>query len=85
MYLFKKFSLVELIDKLNIEFNEDVDDETEDEIEKTKDGISNIISKPKKLKLPEKLSEKIKIDKIVAKSSSYYVFLLFFRYAIIEI
>lgn len=85
MYLFKKFNLVDLIDKLNIEFSEHVDIETEDEIEKIKDDIDDIISKPKRLKLPEKLSEKIQIDKIIAKSLSYYVFLLFFRQAIIVI
>jgi hypothetical protein len=85
MYLFKKFDLVELIDKINIEFSEDIEDETEEEIEKTKDDVDEIISRPKKVKIHEKLSAKVKIDKIVAKSMAYYFFLLFFRQAVVVI
>lgn len=72
MYLFKKFKIIQLIDKLNIEFdeNKDLEEENKKKIEKVKH---------------KKLSDKIKIDVITAKAFSYYVFLIFFRLSIIVI
>ena len=70
MYLFKKFKIIELIDKLNVNFEEN--NENEQEIKKVK--IKN-----------KKLSDKIKIDEITAKAFSYYVFLIFFRLSIVVI
>ncbi|MBT3728663.1 hypothetical protein HOF65_04720 [bacterium] len=70
MYLFRKFSIIELIDKLNIEF---------DDI-KVKEDVKKIIEPKKK-----KISDKIKINEITAKAISYYVFLVFFRLAIVVI
>jgi hypothetical protein len=70
MYLFKKFKIIELIDKLNIEFD---DDEKEDKKIKEENKVKSIIK--------TKLSDKIKINEIVSKAISYYIFLVFFRYS----
>jgi len=71
LYLFKKFKLIQLIDKLTLE------DINIKEINKD--------SKEKPEKHLKLLSQKIKINIIVAKSVSYYIFLVFFRFAIIII
>lgn len=65
IFLFKKFKIIDLIDKLAIEFEEENNNE-----EKSK--------KKKKWRF----SEKIKVDKVVSKAISYYIFILFFRLAI---
>jgi len=73
MYLFKKFKIIELIDKLNIEFeNEQEEKESNSKEKKTE-------------KVKTKLSDKIKINEIVSKAISYYVFLVFFRLSIVVI
>ncbi len=69
MYLFKKFNIIELIDKLSINFDDEKKEEKTDEV------------KPKK----KKISDKIKINEITAKALSYYVFLVFFRLSIVVI
>jgi len=66
MYLFKRFKIIDLIDKLDIDFWE------EEWKEESK-------------KFSELLGKKIQIDKIVAKASSYYIFLLFFRWSIYKL
>ncbi|MFC1797748.1 hypothetical protein ACFLY2_00770 [Patescibacteria group bacterium] len=71
MYLFKKFKIIELIDKLNIDF-----DDEEDADEKKEENV-----KPAK----KKISDKIKINEITSKAISYYVFLVFFRLSIVVI
>jgi len=72
LYLFKKFKLIQLIDKLTLEdINQELDEESKKEKIKTKTH--------KHTKL---LSQKIKINTIVAKATSYYVFLVFFRLSI---
>lgn len=71
MYLFKKFKIIELIDKLNVDFDSDKDKKKEKAEE----------NKPKS----KKISDKIKINEIAAKAISYYTFLVFFRLAIIVI
>ena len=79
--LFKKFKIIELIDRLNINFDDD------DDIENNKNKVTNKSLKkwvPKPIKVI-KLSQKIKIDYIVAKSVSYYIFLVFFRFSIVTI
>lgn len=65
IYLFKKFKIISLIDKLTMVsiYNKKDDKKEEAEI--------------------KKISDNIKIDVITAKSMSYYVFLLFFRYSIV--
>ena len=72
IFLFKKFRIIELIDKLDIEFEEE-------EKSKSKNNLDN---KNIKRKFSEVFWKKIKIDKVVAKASSYYVFLLFFRWSV---
>lgn len=72
IYLFKKFNVIALIDKLNVKFDNNIDRDKESEIK-----IKKII-KPK-------FSDKIKIDVITAKAISYYVFLVFFRLSIVVI
>lgn len=66
LFLFRKFKIIELIDKLQIEFEE------ENNIEKN-------LKKSKKL---NRFTQKIKVDKVVSKAISYYFFILFFRSAI---
>jgi len=75
MYFFKRFKLIELIDKLNIDFDDDdnIDDKKNNEKE----------SKVKTIK--KKISDKIKINEITAKAMSYYIFLVFFRLSIVVI
>ena len=75
IYLFKRFKILALINKLDIQF----------------DDVSNWIKSKKEEKqekekeLQDLFSKKIQIDKVVAKASSYYVFLLFFRWSIVVI
>jgi len=76
MYLFKKFKIIELIDKLNVEFDNDKIHQKENLSEE-----KNIKELPKK----KKISDKIKINEITAKAISYYIFLVFFRLSIVAI
>jgi len=69
MFLFKKFKIIELIDKLDIEF------------ENEKKKWLKLKKEPKE-KFSETFWSKIQIDKVIAKASSYYVFLLFFRWSV---
>lgn len=73
MFMFKKFGIVELIEKLWDGFEE----QTTQIVDKTP-GKPEIIKK-------EEQKKKINFDKITAKAFSYYVFLLFFRWAVIII
>lgn len=70
MYLFKKFKIIELIDKLNIDLSDIVEEDKKEQY------------KNKKI---NKLSDKIKINEITSKAFSYYVFLVFFRLSIVAI
>jgi hypothetical protein len=67
LYLFKRFNLIELIDKLQIDVYENENSDIEEKKEK------------------KKISDKIKINVLTAKALSYYIFLLFFRWAIYSI
>jgi len=69
IYLFKKFKIIELIDKLNINF-----DSKEDKNKEQKEDNKKVFK--------SKISDKIKIDKITSKAISYYIFLIFFRFSI---
>ncbi len=73
--IFKKFKLKDLIDKLDIDFLEEKEKKTKESIEWNKKELIKRI----------KFSDRIKIDKIVAKSVSYYIFLVFFRLSIVFI
>jgi len=70
IYLFKKFKILDLIDKLDIDF---WDSEEETDWEKVKKKFS------------EAFWKKFQLNKVVAKASSYYVFLLFFRWSIYKL
>lgn len=69
MFLFKKFNIVSLIDRLTMvsiyKKDENIENQNQDQI--------------------RKISDNIKIDVITAKSMAYYVFLLFFRNSIVII
>jgi hypothetical protein len=69
MYLFKKFKIIELIDKLNIKF-----DSWDEKTKELKEENKKIFR--------SKISDKIKVNEITAKATSYYIFLVFFRYSI---
>jgi len=77
MYLFKKFKIIELIDKLNVDFNN-----SDEESNKEKNSEEKNTTKLTKKK---KISDKIKINEITAKALSYYIFLVFFRLSIVAI
>ncbi len=72
IYLFKRFKIIDLIDKLDINFWEE-------------DEVDAEWWQKKKKNFSETLWKKFKIDKIVAKASSYYIFLVFFRWAIFKL
>ncbi len=79
LYLFWKFWIVDLINRLWDWFEENttkIVDKTPDDNEAAQE-----LEKEKKAEKPKK----VRYDKIVAKSFSYYVFLLFFRWAIVVI
>ncbi|MDD3645847.1 MAG: hypothetical protein PHH06_00405 [Candidatus Gracilibacteria bacterium] len=76
MFLFAKFKIVELIEKLEIDIyeeNEKVIGENKKDLKKAKTKTSGIFNK------------KIRVNHIVAKAVSYYVFLLFFRWAVVKL
>ena len=74
MYLFKKFNIIELIDKLNISISD-----------KEKDKKKSKVKESEVVIIKKKISDKIKINEITSKAISYYVFLVFFRLSIIFI
>jgi len=71
MYIFKRFKIIELIDKLNVNFEDEKEDGKKE--------------KHHHHPLRKKISDKIKINEIVAKAFSYYILLVFFRLAIVVI
>ena len=77
MYMFQKFHIVDFIDRLWEGFEE----KTTQAVDKTPDTPTLISKEEKKEKKPKK----IKYDRIAAKALSYYVFLLFFRWSIVEL
>lgn len=78
IYLFKRFKILELIDKLDIDFDDDEEDKVE--AEKNKDN-----KEYKRPTLSQKLWKKIQIDKMIAKAIGYYIVLVFFRISIVII
>jgi hypothetical protein len=74
IYIYERFKIARLIDKLEIDLG----------IEELEwDQMVNIQEKRKLHR--KKLTERIRIDTLLAKSFSYYIFLVFFRFAIIVI
>jgi len=81
IYIFKKFNIINFIDKLFINLKEIHSEEiVKEEISPDQKEIEE-----KKELRRKKISDKIKIDEITAKAFSYYLFLVFFRYAIVFI
>ena len=70
IYLFVRFKILELIDKFDIKIQKDKEEQKDWE-EKEKSEVYELMTK------------KIQVDKVVAKASAYYVFLLFFRWSIV--
>lgn len=80
MYLFKRFNIIKLVDKLTIELINNI--KKEDPIDNEQALVDE--QKPKRIKR-KKISDTIKINEITAKAFSYYIFLVFFRLSIIVI
>lgn len=72
MYLFQRFHILDIIDRIWENFEEN----TSSVIDKNPDNNTDIQKK-------EILKKNIRYDRIFAKASSYYVFLVFFRYSIV--
>lgn len=77
MYLFRKFKIKGIIDKLELKMDLNLGDENQEGIDDKKPRIKKIVRR--------KLTEKINIDRLTAKACSYYVFLIFFRFSIVVI
>lgn len=74
IYVFKKFKIAELLNKLQVNIS---DDDTVIKAEEIIDEEGKKIKKSMNF-----FGEKIKIDSIFAKALSYYIFLVFFRMAL---
>lgn len=70
LYVFKKFHIVDFIDRIWSGFEEHTTGLVDESGEKNK-------------KDPKKEAKKIRYDTITAKSFAYYIFLLFFRWAVV--
>lgn len=79
IYLFRKFKVINLIDsieeKMDLNFSEQ---QSKDNSNEAKIEVKQKISKLKR----KKLTEKINVTSLIAKAISYYIFLVFFRYAV---
>ena len=76
LYVYSRFKIGNLIDKLEIDIW----------ITDFADGQETGMTLQEKRKQHrKKLTERIKVDKLLAKSFSYYIFLVFFRFAIVII
>lgn len=73
IFFFKKIKLNEIVDRLKVSFDEWHLSQKEDL--KTKKKAPNLI-------LPNKFTDKIKVDDVVAKSASYYILVVFLRLSI---
>lgn len=76
MYIFSKFGIVEIIDRVWLGF--------EQQTTNIVDTTPNKNTKGAKEKKQEKI-KKVRYDRITAKATSYYVFLLFFRWAVVVV
>jgi len=72
LYIFWKLNLNSLLKKFEIDI---IDDDNKKEKKNTE----------KKIHFWAKISKKIKIEEIIAKAMSYYIFLVFFRFSIVAI
>lgn len=78
LFLFKKFKIIQLLEKFEIDIYEEHERKQVDD-----DEEADIIAEQKATKKHKSVifKKKIKVNNIVAKASSYYIFLLFFRWA----
>jgi hypothetical protein len=81
IYIFNKFKIIEFIDNIFIDFKK----HEIEELKKTEETKKTAKSKALQTLKYQKISSQIKIDTMVAKSISYYIFLIFFRWAIVFI
>lgn len=80
MYVFAKFHILDFIDKLWAGFEEHTSSIVDKNIQE-KDEHSKQDAKVKQEKALE--AKKVRYDRITAKAFAYYVFLLFFRWAVV--
>nr|MDD3720832.1 hypothetical protein [Candidatus Gracilibacteria bacterium] len=78
MYIFRKFKILDLIDRLEAKMDLNLGENNEENNENKKKIT------PKKLQR-KKLTEKINVDRITSKAFAYYVFIVFFRLSIVVI
>lgn len=83
IFLFRKFKIMDLIDKFDIELEDDEKNISwvSNKNKKETPSLSNKHISSKK-KFSEVFWKKIKVDRVFAKAASYYVFLLFFRWSV---
>ena len=72
LLIFKKFGILDLIDKLWDGFEE-----------KTSKIVDKNLGDNEEKEESEKTQKRVRYDRIIAKALSYYIFLLFFRWAIV--
>lgn len=82
MYIFQRFRILELIDNLWHGFETQSKSIMSDEWENTENKKT---TKQVKKETGQEKSNQVRYDKIVAKALSYYIFLMFFRWAIVLI
>lgn len=75
MYLFKKFKIKDIIDRLELKMDLNLWKDSEETVDDKKLKIRKTKRK--------KLTEKINVDIITSKAFSYYIFLVFFRLSIV--
>lgn len=78
LYIAKKIKLNELVDRLGVNFDDTKNEKVKPEEENSKNYKKNKKNKDKKTSF----ADKVKIDIVIAKSISIFVFLLFFRLAV---
>lgn len=79
MYIFKRFWIVAMIDK----FWEGFEENTTKMVDKTPNTPTRKSMEKNEDTTNKEFKDKIRYDRITAKSVSYYIFLLFFRWAIV--
>ena len=75
MYLYIKFKIGELIDKMELDFGVD-------ELYIEGEETNHKARRREKRKL---LTQRMRVDKLIAKSFAYYIFLVFFRFSVVVI
>lgn len=82
MYIFKKFKLLKLIDKLESKMDLNFSSQQISEVNKENLSVDVNDVKIERIKR-KKITEKIDVDKLTAKAFSYYIFLIFFRFSVV--